>query len=301
MKKILLTGGTGFFGKSILDMVRRKELTGYEFTILSRNPEKFLQNFPEFSRLSGVNFISGDVRDFQVSGTFDAMILGATPASVTIPDEEMRSIIIDGTTHSLEIARRCGVKKLLFISSGAVYGKQSVPKVSETDVCKPFTAYGIAKKEAEEMCFASGIPAVAARCFAFTGKYLDRNIHFAIGNFIRDALAGEQITVKGDGKALRSYLYADDLVIWLFNLLEYGCAGKVYNVGSDHALSIAELAHQVADILAPGLPVKILGESGGGAVPQPYVPDISASREAGLSCEETAFSDAVKKSANVAE
>ena len=103
--------------------------------------------------------------------------------------------------------------------------------------------------------------------------------------------------MKGDGKALRSYLYADDLVIWLFNLLEYGCAGKAYNVGSDHALSIAELAHQVADILAPGLPVKILGESGGGAVPQPYVPDISASREAGLSCEETTFSDAVKLSA----
>ena len=299
MKKILLTGGTGFFGKSILDMVRRKELTGYDFTILSRNPEKFLQNFPEFANLSGVNFISGDVRNFTVHGTFDAMILGATPASVTVPDDEMRSIIIDGTTHSLEIARQCGVKKLLFISSGAVYGKQSVDRVPENAVCQPFTAYGIAKKEAEELCFASGIPAVAARCFAFTGKYLDRNIHFAIGNFIRDVLDGKQITVNGDGTPLRSYLYADDLVVWLFNLLENGRAGKVYNVGSDDALSIALLAQTVADALAPGLPVKIMQTPAPDAAGQPYVPDISLSRSENLSSENTPLDQAIRLSAGM--
>ncbi|MBE6364214.1 MAG: NAD(P)-dependent oxidoreductase [Lentisphaerae bacterium] len=297
MKKILLTGGTGFFGKSILDMVKRGLLTGYGFTILSRNPEKFLHDFPEFAHLTGVSFIGGDVRDFQISGIFDAMILGAAPASVTIPDDEMRSIILDGTTHSLAIARQCKVKKLLFISSGAVYGRQTETKVPESAECKPFTAYGIAKLEAEKLCFASGIPAVAARCFAFTGKYLDRNIHFAIGNFIRDALAGKEIVIQGDGTPLRSYLYADDLVRWLFGLLERGENGTSYNVGSDHAISIALLAQTVAGVLAPQVPVKILGAARPGSVPQPYVPDITLSRRSGLSCETVDLATAICRSA----
>lgn len=297
MKKILLTGGTGFFGKSILDMLRRGNLAGYDFTILSRNPEKFLRNFPEFSGIPGITFISGDVRDFTVSGNFDAMILGATPASTIVPDEEMRSIIIDGTLHSLEIARRCGMKKLLFLSSGAVYGRQNVFHVPETAECHPLTAYGIAKLEAEKLCFSSGIPAVAARCFAFTGKYLDRNIHFAIGNFIRDALAGNPIIVNGDGTPLRSYLYADDLVNWLFKLLEKGENGISYNVGSDKALSIADLARTVADLINPGSTVKIMKKPLPGTLPQPYVPDISLARNAGLNSETVSLCEAIKLSA----
>lgn len=298
-KKILLTGGTGFFGKSILDMVKCGNLTGYGFTILSRNPEKFLQSCPEFSGLPQVSFIAGDVRDFSVSDSdhFDAMILGATSTSTQISDSEMSSVILDGTRHSLEIARQCGVKKLLFISSGAVYGKQCVPRVPESAACRPVTAYGIAKLEAEKLCFDSGIPAVAARCFAFTGKYLDRNIHFAIGNFIRDALTRTPIIIKGDGTPLRSYLYADDLVTWLFNLLERGENGKSYNVGSDQAFSIAELAQIVADTLAPGLEIKVLGTPVPGALPQPYVPDITLSRSAGLNSETIRLPEAVKLSA----
>lgn len=297
MKKILLTGGTGFFGKSILDMLRRGNLAGYDFTILSRNPEKFLQNFPEFNGLDGVSFITGDVRTFDASGSFYAMILGATPAAAAVPDEEIRSIIIDGTINSLKIARKCGVKKLLFISSGAVYGRQTVSHVPETAECCPVTAYGIAKLEAEKLCFSSGIPAVAARCFAFTGKYLDRNIHFAIGNFIADALAGNEIIIKGDGTPMRSYLYADDLVVWLFNLLEKGIPGISYNVGSDKALSIAELAQTVAAVLAPQLPIRIMQTPVPGNRGIPYVPDITLSRNSGLICEATDLASAIKLSA----
>ncbi|MBE6389119.1 MAG: NAD(P)-dependent oxidoreductase [Lentisphaerae bacterium] len=299
MKKILLTGGTGFFGKSILDMVKREELTGYDFTILSRDPGKFLCDFPEFAHLPQVTFIAGDVRDFSVSGTFDAMILGATPASTAVPDEEMHSIILDGTRHSLKIARQCGVKKLLFISSGAVYGRQKVPRVPESASCDPVTVYGKAKLEAENLCFSSGIPAVCARCFAFTGKYLPRDIHFAIGNFIRDALAGKEIIVNGDGTPLRSYLYADDLVSWLFNLLERGPDRTVCNVGSDQAVSIAELARIVADTLAPGVPVKILMSPEPGKQPQPYVPDITFAREKGYCSGKFSFTEALRLSAGI--
>ena len=296
IKKILLTGGTGFFGKSILDMVKRGYLSSYEFTILSRDPVKFLNDFPEFADLPKISFISGDVRDFDISGSFDAMILGATPASTEVSDEEMRSIIIDGTLHSLDIARKCNVGKLLFISSGAVYGRQTVSHVPETAPCNPVTAYGIAKLEAENLCFSSGIPAVAARCFAFAGKYLRRDIHFAIGNFIRDALSSTPIIINGDGTPLRSYLYADDLVSWLFNLLEKGECGKAYNVGSDRAVSIAELAHTVAKILAPELEIIVKQKAAPDAVGQPYVPDISRSEIENLSSKTISLETAIKLS-----
>lgn len=297
MKKILLTGGTGFFGKSILDMLKRGSFGSYEFTILSRDPEKFLRECPEFADLPQVTFISGDVRDFDVSGCFDYMIMGATPASTEISDDEMRSIIIDGTKHSLDIARKCSVEKILFISSGAVYGKQTVSHVPETAECHPVTAYGIAKLEAENLCFSSGIPAVAARCFAFTGKYLKRNIHFAIGNFIRDALNGNPIIINGDGTPLRSYLYADDLVVWLFDLLEKGISGQSYNVGSSRAVSIAELAHIVAAVLAPRLEITVKQKAAPDAAGQPYVPDISKSQIENMGSEKTILETAIKLSA----
>ena len=298
IERILMTGGTGFFGKSLLSMLRRGFLPGVSFTILSRDPEAFLRKNPEFSDLKPIAFLRGDVRDFPIpERQFDAMILGATPASVTVADEEMRSIIMEGTRHSLDAARRCGVKKLLLLSSGAVYGRQQEAFVAETAPCRPVTAYGQAKLEAEKLCFASGIPAVSARCFAFAGPYLDRNIHFAIGNFIRDALAGTPIVIRGDGTPYRTYLYADDLIRWLFRLLSDGREGAAYNVGSDAPVSIAELARTVADTLAPGLPVKILGTPVPGAPPERYVPDVSLSRRENLASETVGLREAIRLSA----
>ena len=69
--------------------------------------------------------------------------------------------------------------------------------------------------------------------------------------------AWAQITVSGDGTPVRSYMDQRDLARWLEVLLLQGCAGQAYNVGSDVAISIAELAHRVRDLLAPGKPVHI--------------------------------------------
>jgi len=105
--------------------------------------------------------------------------------------------------------------------------------------------------------------------------------HFAAGNFLRDAAAGNEIVIKGDGRPLRSYLYAADLAIWLWTLLLKGRAGRAYNVGSEEAVSIGELARQITTCAAaPG--VAILGKPGGGAAER-YVPDTGRARsELGL-------------------
>ena len=285
-KKIFLTGGTGFFGKSILDRISRGFLPGTEWVILSRNPGKFLAEYPVFASLENVHFLEGDVRDFAFpAGHFDAIFHGAAPAVTGLMPGVMRSIIMEGTEHTLKFARHCGAEKFLFVSSGAVYGIQppELCRIPEDFPCSPVTEYGIAKLDAEEMCKASGIFTLLPRCFAFTGVYLPLDIHFAAGNFIRDALKGGVITVQGDGTPFRSYLDADDLVDWLFRILDCGQDSRPYNVGSPDAVSIAQLAERVASCFATPPEVRILGIPEPGRLPSRYVPSTErAALELGL-------------------
>ena len=284
-QKIFLTGGTGFFGKSILDMLKRGFKSNTEFVILSRDPQRFLRTYPQYGFLSNVRFIRGDVLDFDFpQEKFDSIIHAATPAVTTLAPGEMRHIIIGGTQRVLEFAKFCGAEKLLFTSSGAVYGPQGeCHNVPEDFPCNPVTEYGIAKLDAEKLCVDSGVPSYIARCFAFVGPHLARDIHFAIGNFIGNALQKEDIIIKGDGTAFRSYLYADDLVEWLFAILERGKAGRPYNVGSPHGLSIADLAKEVSRCFGNTSKIQILTSPTPGAPVSRYVPDTSrAEKELGL-------------------
>lgn len=275
MKSLFITGGTGFFGKSILSFLKRHPFPEETaVTILSRAPERFLEQYPEFSGMPRVQFLAGDVRDFAFpTGTFDAVIHAATPAVTDVPDAEMMSIILDGTQHVLEFAKQCGCQKFMFTSSGAVYGPQTAP-VAEDAPCHPVTAYGKAKLAAEQMCVDSGLYTLLPRYFAFVGPYLNRDIHFAIGNFMRDCLANRPIMIHGDGTPLRSYLYADDLVAWLFAILEKGESGRPYNIGSDHALSIREVAETVRSVLHSDNEICVQGRPSL-EPPSVYVPDIS--------------------------
>ncbi len=286
-KHIFITGGTGFFGKSILSCIRRGFLPKTRFTILSRDPQKFLQTNPEFRDLENVAYVAGDVRDFKYDGSVDFVFHAATPAVTDISDDEMTSIILEGTAHVLNYAKKCGAEKILMTSSGAVYGPvPNIAHISEDMPCHPVTAYGIAKLKAERMCADSGLHALLPRCFAFVGPYLNLDIHYAIGNFIRDGLNGGDIVVKGNGTPYRSYLYADDLVHWLFTILAQGEHARPYNVGSDDGHSIAEIAQLVASHFTPPPRVGILDQTPPMSPPLHYVPDISCARdELGLSVE----------------
>ena len=297
-KTIFLTGGTGFFGKSILSMLKRGFGPELKITILARDSDSFLTSHPEFLELKSVDFIAGDVRDFTFpEQSFDYIFHAAAPAMAMPPGVE-RDIILTGTRRVLDFARQCGAQRFLFVSSGAVYGPQppDLERIPEDFPCRPVTEYGIAKYEAEQMCLDSGIETVIARCFAFTGPYLNRNIHFAIGNFIRDCLENKDIEIKGDGTPYRSYLYADDLVYWLFRILLDGQAGQAYNVGSDRAVSIRELAETVRRVLHSDNRIIVRGTPVPGQLPQRYIPDITRIRRELQVRVETGLEDAILKS-----
>jgi nucleoside-diphosphate-sugar epimerase len=158
------------------------------------------------------------------------------------------------------------------VSSGAVYG--ATPSAREDDPAPSTTLYGHAKKEAERLCD----EAVIARAFAFLGPWLPLDAHFAAGNFLRDALRGGPILVRGDGTALRSYLHPADLVVWLVRMLVRGERGRAYNVGSDEAVTTGELAHKIAEAVQPQPAVVIQSIQPQG--PQNvYLPNIERARE----------------------
>ncbi len=288
-KRIFLTGGTGFFGKSILDHFRRCPDWNSELYILSRNPAAFKRNYPELAFLPGLQFMIGDVRDFDYSRLpeFDYVIHAATEADSKFTAErpdEMYSVIVDGTKRILEMCADKKVKRLLFVSSGAVYGIQppELPNIPENYPCAPENAYGKGKLDAENLCLTSDVETVIARCFAFIGNYFPLARHFAIGNFIKNILNGADIQILGDGTPFRSYLHSTDLVEWLLALLVKGKSSEAYNVGSDNAVSIAALAELVRRFSDHDIKINIAGTPDPNVQPPRYVPDISKAAGLGL-------------------
>lgn len=297
IRRLFITGGTGFFGKSMLDYRLRHPEWPWakaEWVVLSRSPEQFKTANPALASQPGILFVAGDVRDFAFpEGHFDAIIHAATSAVATMSDDEMTSVILDGTKHVTEFAMAAGCRKVLFTSSGAVYGPRTAP-ASEEDDCRPVTAYGKGKLEAEKILIESELEAKIARCFAFVGPHLNRNIHYAIGNFIQNCLDGNPIVINGDGTPLRSYLYADDLVEWLFAILQRGESGRPYNVGSDHAVSIRELAEAVRKVMGSNSDIIVKGAPKVGEEPSVYVPSIERARsELGLEVK-VSLEDAIR-------
>jgi len=110
------------------------------------------------------------------------------------------------------------------------------------------------------------------------GPLLSLDIHFAAGNFIRDAMAGRAIRIESAGTAVRSYLYAADLTAWLWLMLLRAPRGATWNMGSEESVSIADLARRTASVLGgPG--VEVLGQADVGWNPGRYVPSTALVRE----------------------
>lgn len=294
----LITGGTGFFGLWLLETFAhandRLQL-GMRATVLTRDPAAFAKKAPHLAARADLKFIAGDVRDFAPpAGSFTHIVHAATTSGAPVSPEEMTAVVVEGTRRVLEAAKRSGAKRLLYVSSGAVYGPQpaDLPAIAEDfagapPADDPAHAYGRGKRIAEQLCldaWRAGSPEpVIARCFAFVGPHLPLDQHFAAGNFLRDALAGNPIRIGGDGTPLRSYLHTADLAVWLWTLLFAGKAGRAYNVGSEEAVSIAELARAAAVLRTPPLSVEIARAAVPGVRPARYVPATARARtELGL-------------------
>lgn len=307
---LFVTGGTGFFGRwlveSFIHLNRAGKLEA-RMTVLSRDPVRFLASAPHIANGS-VRFVAGDVRDFAFpEAPFTHVIHAATEASAKLDAEApltMFDVIVAGTRHTLDFAVSAGASRLLYVSSGAVYGPQP-PEISHIEEDRFFgfapndrrAAYMEGKRSAEFLCSVyagnHGLAVPVARCFAFVGPHLPLDAQFAIGNFLNDRLHGRTIRVGGDGTPLRSYLYASDMTAWLWRILLKGESARAYNVGSDAAISIRELAETVARPAVLEVVVEGSGKSSGQR--NQYVPSVRRAAEE-LGCvAEVSLEQAIEK------
>lgn len=313
-ERIFLSGGTGFFGcwlvESFLHANRSLGL-GAEATVLTRNPDAFLAKVPHLRDQAGLELLRGDVRDFDFPArSYKFVIHAATEASARqLADHphQMLSTILAGTERMLTFAATARTRKLLLTSSGAIYGTQpaGIPHMPESYTGAPdpllvSSVYGEGKRAAELMCALAASPELEikiARCYAFLGPHLPLNTHFAAGNFLGDALAGRTIKIASDGSSVRSYLYATDLAIWLWTMLFRAPSMRAYNVGSEEAVTIRELAEATVAAANPQVGVEIAQAADPSRTAHRYVPSTARAREELGLIQKVSLSEGLRRTA----
>ena len=276
-KPLVITGASGFVGTwlTLSWVAARKRLKGRgQLLITSRNPQSLLPLINVIDSRSPVTALSSDIRNLHIPSEFrnGNLIHAATPASAALNASDpaaMLKIIIEGQERVIVEAVRMN-NRLLFLSSGAVYGRQPLdlshlpetwegaPQIGDSN-----SAYHEGKRVAELMgniaATKQGLHFISARLFAFIAPFLPLGTHFAAGNFIRDALSSNQIEIQSGGGSVRSYLYATDLCSGLWALLARGETGSAYNIGSDQDITIKELAIKVAWLAGTNARVNVRG------------------------------------------
>jgi nucleoside-diphosphate-sugar epimerase len=314
--RMFITGGTGFIGCWLLESLawaNDKLGLGAEALVLTRNMEAFARKAPHLANRADIRFHAGDVRNFDFpAGKYSHVIHAATEASEKMNNEQpivMLDTIVAGTRRALDFSVQCGAKQFLLTSTGAVSGPQPaalalMPEnhLGGPDISNPKSATYEGKRLCELLCAIyarqHGLETKVARIYALVGPYLQLDLHYAMGNFIRDAMAGGPIKIKGDGTPYRSYLYAADLTVWLWTILVRGVSNRPYNVGSRNPLSILETAEAVRRALPGQVPIEIAQKPRPGQFAARYVPEtMRAQQELGLR-EWTPLDEAIRRTAN---
>jgi nucleoside-diphosphate-sugar epimerase len=263
---LLLIGGTGFFGKSFLDSFQRGDLNAWgidKVIAMSRSADQLKQAAPQLLD-PRVELINADIGTVNSLPAADYVVHAAASTDarnyLSRPESERKNIQAGVLNYCRLAPKFHKNSKIVYVSSGAVYGVQpkeigflseDAPTISLEDMPEHKRDYAMAKRDAEEAIFQLSkeheMNASIARCFAFVGPWLPRDQHFAIGNFIEDGLQGRPIQVKATYPVYRSYMHSDDLVTWLMTMAanaDTQC--EAFNVGSDHAVDMGELARLVA-------------------------------------------------------
>ncbi|AIF40894.1 epimerase [Dermacoccus nishinomiyaensis] len=255
--RIVITGGAGFLGSHLSEtlVARGHEVVAVDNLVTGRRA-----NVRQLKASGRFELIEHDVTEpFDVDGDVDGILHFASAASpvdyLKLPIETLR-VGSQGTQNALELAARKGAR-LVFASTSEVYGDPQVHPQPETywghvNPVGPRGVYDEAKRYAEALVLAyreaRGVDAGIVRIFNTFGPRMRPNDGRAIPNFVRQALAGEPVTVSGDGEQTRSICYVDDLVAAILAmLLETHDPGPV-NIGNPHEISMRDLAQWIIEL-----------------------------------------------------
>lgn len=288
-RHLFLTGGTGSVGRTLLDYLDRCHAAygRMHVTVLTRDADAFVSRHPMQARRRWLTLVGGSLSALQpLSDDVTDVIHAAADTHMGSGRADWVDQIVGGTGALLAASH--GISgRFLLVSSGAVYGPQpaDVLRLDEDysgapDSRLPGSTYGQAKRVAEQLCTIAhhehGLATIIARLLAFGSAHVPRDGRYALGDFVRDALArgDAPIRVASDGQSVRSYLGGNDMAHALVTALVAGEAGTAYNVGSSEAVTIEELAHRVRDRLSPTRAVEIQGVASD-CQRSRYVPDVT--------------------------
>ena len=247
MPRILVTGGCGFIGANLVPMLHA---SGHKVTILdnfSRGDKNHLVNHADY------NIIEADIRDedtvYEAVRDQDAIVhlaaFGSVVESVVAPEENF-SINAQGTFSVLSAARRAGVKKVLFSSTGGALIGNATPPVNEDSTPRPISPYGASKLAGEGYCcaFANSYDiSITALRFANVIGPVSWHKKGAVTAFFKAIMNGTQIDIYGDGSATRDFLYVDDLCRGIISALDKELPGfNAIHLASGREVSVKELA-----------------------------------------------------------
>jgi nucleoside-diphosphate-sugar epimerase len=259
MSKFLVTGGVGFIGSHLCDAL---VAAGHHVVVLDDLSTGRLENVAQLEGRPEFEFVRGDVCDraclAELIPRVDAVFhLAAAVGVRLVVESPVRTVETNviGTAHVLELASE-RQRPVLVTSSSEVYGKSTkVPFSEDDDILFGPTrigrwSYGCSKALDEYLALAYArerrLPVVVVRLFNTTGPRQTGRYGMVVPRFVRQALSGEPITVHGDGTQRRCFCYVGDIVAALTRLIgNEHAAGRVFNVGSDEEVTVAELAERV--------------------------------------------------------
>lgn len=280
--KIFITGGTGFLGTWLLELIavlNAKHKFNTQVTVFSRSAPDFARRHKHLGARKEFHFLEGDIRyltelphetDFIIhaAALTDRRLFASNPTAVGEVNG-MGAIRLLRAANLLE-----DLKKILLVSSGLVYGPQplNVERIAENFssgfACDNSNAvYAESKRFAESFAAAAvseaKLPLVIVRPFAFVGPYQSLELPWAVTDFIRDSLAGRPIKIMGEGTTVRSLMYASDYAFWTLAALARGETRNVYNLGSPEPVELLALARMITQHFSPAPEILTrVGQSG---------------------------------------
>ena len=252
----LVTGGAGFIGSHLVKELVRQ---GQKVTVLDNLSGGKLENLEPVK--DKITFIQGDICDFDtvLAACKDKDYVLHLAALISVAEsmakpQETAAINVQGTVNVLEAARQCGVKRVVFSSSAAVYGTRPELPYREDTLIDCQSPYAWSKQVGAELCQlytkAYGLEAVALRYFNVFGTGQNPNSAYAavIAKFMQLAAENKPLGIDWDGLQSRDFVSVKDVV--QANLLAATCGvpGEIYNVASGHTYTLLELADTIERI-----------------------------------------------------
>lgn len=252
--RVLITGAAGFLGSALANRLAQGENLVYGLDDLSAGDPKKLDKEVKFSL--------GDVNDRSKLWTMlqDVDCVYHLAAKVSVPESvlyprEYNTVNVGGTVTLMEAMRDVGVHRVVFVSSGTVYGNQPEQPVKESAIPNPRSPYAVSKLSAEYYVRTIGalwgIETVCLRVFnAYGPGQRSPAVHTpVIPGFLRQAWENGTIVIHGDGKQTRDYIYVDDVVNALVAAADApNISQMTFNIGSGSETSIQELVHEVLEV-----------------------------------------------------